>query len=110
MEDVFTSLAPNNPSFVMATMLPKFLARLFGGTLVKQMQEFFGFFNELYAQHEKTYDPAHMRDFIDVYLSERKRVTAENLTKSSFYGEHGRLSYVNTMFDLGGNSIEKILA
>ena len=39
-----------------------------------------------------------MRDFIDVYLSERQRVTAENLTHSSFYGEHGKLIYVNTMF------------
>lgn len=100
IENVFASLAPTNPSLVMAAMLPKFLARLFGGSLVRQMQDFFGFFNELYAEHEKTYDPAQMRDFIDVYLSERQRVTAENLTHSSFYGEHGKLSYVNTMFDL----------
>ena len=100
MEEVFANFAPTNPSLVMATMLPKFLARMFGGALVRQMQEFFAFFNELYAQHERTFDPSQMRDFIDVYLSERKRVTAENLTHSSFYGEHGRLSYVNTMFDL----------
>ena len=38
MEDVFASFAPTNPSLVMATMLPKFLARLFGGTLVRKMQ------------------------------------------------------------------------
>ena len=72
IEEVFASFAPTNPSLVMAAMLPKALARLFGGALVGQMQEFFGFFNELYAQHEETFDPSQLRDFIDVYLSERQ--------------------------------------
>ena len=100
MDKIFAGLSPKNPSLVLATMLPGFIARNFAGTLVRQMHDFFGFFNDLYAEHEKTFDPGEMRDFIDVYLSERKRVTAENVKNSSFYGEYGKLSYVNTMFDL----------
>ena len=30
----------------------------------------------------------------------RRRVASEGLMSSSFYGESGRLNYVNTMFDL----------
>ena len=108
VENVFAGLSPKNPSLVMAMMLPKFLARNFAGNLVRQMQDFFGFFNDLYAEHEKTFDPEVMRDFIDVYLSERKRVTTENVKNSSFYGEHGKLSYVNTMFDLFLVMLEEI--
>ena len=68
--------------------------------MADRLQNFFHFFDDLYCQHEKTFDPSHMRDFIDVYCAERKRVMANNLRRSSFYGEDGRLNYVNTMFDL----------
>ena len=55
---------------------------------------------ELAPQHEKTFDASQLRDFIDVYCSERRRVRAKDLKDSSFYGEEGNLNYVNTMFDL----------
>jgi hypothetical protein len=51
------------------------------------------------VEHEATHDPNHMRDFLDVYMSERKRVTEEGNTKSSFYGDAGHWNYLNTMFD-----------
>lgn len=41
-----------------------------------------------------------MRDFLDVYMKERKRANAENDTESSFYGQTGHWNFVNSMFDL----------
>ena len=78
----------------------KFLRKRLGFDIVDRIHEFFDFFGELYAQHERTFDPAQLRDFIDVYCSERRRVSAKDLKESSFYGEEGNLNYVNTMFDL----------
>ena len=66
----------------------------------RPLGNFFQFFEDLSQEHESTFDPDHMRDFIDVYCAERKRVASEELKNSSFYGESGRLNYVNTMFDL----------
>ena len=81
----------------------------FRDNIVDKLQNLFHFFDDLYCQHEKTFDPGHMRDFIDVYCAERKRVMANNLRGSSFYGEDGRLNYVNTMFDLFAVIIAKTL-
>ena len=44
-----------------------------------------------YEEHERTFDPAHMRDFIDVYLAERQRVAEEGCKDSSFYGSAGKI-------------------
>ena len=83
-------------------MMPKVLRKLFVGAdnIMDRLQNFFQFFEDLSSQHETTFDPKHMRDFIDVYSAERQRVASEGLKSSSFYGESGRLNYVNTMFDL----------
>ena len=56
-------------------------------------RSFFKFFEDEYGEHEKTFDPAHMRDFIDVYLAERQRVEEDGSKDSSFYGSAGKLSH-----------------
>ena len=67
---------------------------------MSRVRRFYQFFKDVYEEQERTFDPAHLRGFIDVYCAERRRVMAENLTGSSFYGEDGLLNYLNTMFDL----------
>ena len=42
-------------------------------------RSFFKFFEDEYGEHEKTFDPAHMRDFIDVYLTEMKNNSSLNV-------------------------------
>ena len=66
---------------VIMTMFytPKFLWRhnpfvkIQGGTF----REMFDLFEEEYNEHLKEYDEGHMRDFIDVYIRERKRAERE---------------------------------
>ncbi len=41
-----------------------------------------------------------MRDFIDIYMAERKRVDDDGIVSSSFQGKVGHLNYLNCMFDL----------
>ncbi len=41
-----------------------------------------------------------MRDFIDVYMAERKRVDEAGMVSSSFYGTAGHHNYLNCMLDL----------
>ncbi len=60
----------------------------------------FDWFREEYDEHLKDWDPNNPRDFIDVYIEERKRVQQENERDSSFYGDFGDVNYVNSLFDL----------
>ncbi len=41
-----------------------------------------------------------MRDFIDIYMAERKRVDDNGMVTSSFHGKVGHHNYLNCMFDL----------
>ncbi len=60
----------------------------------------FDWFRSEHEEHLKDWDPDNLRDYLDVYIAERKRAEAENDTRSSFYGEDGDVNYVNSMFDL----------
>lgn len=62
--------------------------------------DFFSTFEKQYEEHEKTFDPDCIRDFLDAYIAERHRVNAEKDTESSFYGKAGHWNFVNTIFDL----------
>ena len=48
-------------------------------------------------EHQKTFTPGEMRDFIDVYLSEIENETDPG---SSFYKENGIENLVQTLSDL----------
>ena len=50
--------------------------------------------------HLKTYDENDMRDFMDCYLTEMKRVTETNDTNSSFYGDQGEVHLKASILDL----------
>ena len=63
-------------------------------------KDFFATFEKQYAEHEKTYDPNCIRDFVDAYIAERKRFEDEQDTESSFYGQAGHWNFVNSIFDL----------
>ena len=52
---------------------------------------------ESITEHQQTIDVNESRDFIDTYLNE---MAATKDPSSSFYGEKGMVSLVNTMFDL----------
>lgn len=102
MEKLFSEFGPNSSTLFLLLILPERVAKALGvgGSLKEKYINFFNFFEEAYVEHEKTYDPNHMRDFMDVYMSERLRVTKQAITKSSFYGEAGHWNYLNGMFDL----------
>jgi hypothetical protein len=101
MDQVFTEFGPASPTVVFLMLLPTFVTKAFcvGNTMKHKVHNLFRFFDESYIDHGKTYDPDHMRDFLDVYMSERKRVTEQGNTQSSFYGDAGHWNYLNTMFD-----------
>lgn len=102
MERVFSDFGPANPASILLILLPEFITKTLdvGKTMKESYHSFFRYFEEAYVEHEKTYDPNHMRDFIDVYMSERMQVTEEKNTGSSFYGDAGHWNYLNCMFDL----------
>ena len=50
--------------------------------------------------HLKTYDENDMRDFMDCYLTEMKRVTEINDTNSSFHGDKGEVHLKASILDL----------
>ena len=39
------------------------------------------------------------RDFLDAYISQRKKANEEQITNSSFFGDLGDMNYRKTMFD-----------
>ena len=57
-------------------------------------------FAKEYDEHLKTYDEHNLRDYIDCYISERKKTELENNTESSFHREKGHWNFVSTMLDL----------
>ena len=50
--------------------------------------------------HERSFDPGNMRDFVDVYIRQMKEANEEARTKSTFFGEEGRLQFENVISDL----------
>ena len=99
MAEIFAKFGIQNAATMLLGFLPRFLAnRLLG--FVDFFSSFFDWVNQEYVDQEKTYDPDHMRHYLDVYMRERKRADAEGDVNSSFYGKHGHWSYVNSMFDL----------
>ena len=49
------------------------------------------------ANHEKSFNPDNIRDFIDAYILKMSQTTDP---ASSFYGDLGKLNMRNSMFDL----------
>ena len=49
------------------------------------------------SNHESSFDPDNIRDFIDAYLLKMSQTTDKD---SSFYGDLGKLNMRNSMFDL----------
>ena len=47
--------------------------------------------------HERSFDPDNLRDFVDAYLLKIRQTTDPN---SSFYGDLGKLNMRNSMFDI----------
>jgi cytochrome P450 len=60
----------------------------------------FNWFRSEYDEHEKDWDGNNLRDFLDVYIGERKKANERNDTESTFYGQIGDLNFVNSLFDL----------
>ena len=52
------------------------------------------------VEHERSFDPNNMRDFVDVYIRQMKEANEEARTESTFYGEEGRLQFENVITDL----------
>ena len=59
--------------------------------------EIMNMIKESITEHQQTLDLNEPRDFIDTYLHE---IAATSDPSSSFYGEKGMVSLVNTMLDL----------
>ena len=51
------------------------------------------------ANHERTFDPDNVRDFVDSYLLKMKEAN-EGSEESSFKGDLGRMNMRNSMFDV----------
>ena len=60
----------------------------------------YDWFDNEYKQHLKSYDEQNLRDYIDCYISERKKAEEEKDIESSFYGVKGHWNFVCTMLDL----------
>ena len=83
-------------------MLPTFLHRFIPGYKANKalFDSLFDYYRDEYNDHLKDWDPENPRDFIDVYITERKRVEADHELDSSFFGHFGGINFVNSMFDL----------
>ena len=97
MDELFRQFGVTSATAFLTFFLPPKLRPLLeavtGGKerFKRQFRTFFKFFEDEYEEHERTFDPAHMRDFIDVYLAERQRVAEEGCKDSSFYGSAGKI-------------------
>ena len=78
LAEIFAQFGINNLKTFLAFNLPKFLVDYnpFLNSIRNYYTEIFGFFQQQYENHEKTFDPNSMRDYLDVYMAERKRVNA----------------------------------
>ena len=109
MDELFRQFGVTSAAAFLTFFLPPafrpLLEAVTGGKarFKRQFRTFFKFFEEEYEEHERTFDPAHMRDFIDVYLAERQRVAEEGSKDSSFYGSTGRKFASITCLDFGHN-------
>jgi cytochrome P450 len=101
---MFASFGVTGIVFPIAVQLPFALATRI--PLLKRTKDLFqslnSWYREEYAEHEKDWDPDNFRDYLDVYIAERKNANTENDTESSFYGDMGMGDYnfVVSMFDL----------
>ena len=90
---LFTVLAPRLPLFINS-QIPAMIK------MKKLYERIFQWFRNESKEHEETFDSENHRDFLDAYIAERKRVNDANDQSSFFYGQHGDMNYVYTMFDL----------
>ena len=73
VEELISDFGPTSLARKAPVMMPPALRKfLFGeDNIMGRLQNFFQFFEDLSRRHEATFDPTHMRDFIDVYCAER---------------------------------------
>ena len=69
-------------------------------TMMKLVNSMYGMIEKQKNLHLKTYDENDMRDFMDCYLTEMKRVTEINDTDSSFHGDKGEVHLKASILDL----------
>ena len=106
MDLVFKDMKPSNPAWVAQFVLPSWMASPFAKDILGRHRFFFDFFDELYEDHERTFDPEQPpRDFIDAYVGERRRTSG-----SSFDGDEGLHNYHNTVLDLFGVILEQLIS
>ena len=60
-----------NLASVQTHCVSRFIARKLGSDIVSRVLRFYEFFKEVYAEHERTFDPAHIREAFQ-YLGYRK--------------------------------------
>ncbi len=87
---------------MLAFVLPEWVHNYIPGYKAHKdlFSSLFDWYRDEYNEHLKDWDADNPRDYLDVYIGERKRAEAENDTQSSFFGELGDSNYVNSMFDL----------
>ena len=102
MNALFNSFGGFSLSTLIAFSLPEFLRKYNTQfkTMLHRQHHLYDWFAQEYETHLKTYDENNLRDYIDCYIQERQRTERENDTDSSFYGEKGHWSFVNSMLDL----------
>ena len=102
LADTFTTLGITNLMTLIGFNIPEWLIKRSprSAYLKKFFKEYFDDFEKTYKEHEKTFDPDNIRDYVDAYIGERRRALAEKDIASSFYGKAGHWSFVNSIFDL----------
>ena len=102
MNALFNSFGGFKLRMLISFTLPESLRRFDTNfqKLLNQQHYLYDWFAQEYEDHLKTYDENNLRDYIDSYIHERQRAGRENDQLSSFYGEKGHWSFVNTMLDL----------
>jgi len=102
MNALFNSFGGFSLRTLIAFSLPAFLRKYNTEfkTMFDRQHYLYDWFAKEYEAHLKTYDENNLRDYIDCYIQERQRAEREEDKDSSFYGEKGHWSFVNTMLDL----------
>ena len=101
MNELFSSLGFNKFSMYVSMMLvnvgiwtPEF----------KKVKAGYDFFfattDKVLREHKETFDENNLRDYVDCYILEMKKVEENNETTSSFYREAGYLNFRASLFDL----------
>ncbi len=94
----FIFKASNSKLLVYLEFFLPLLAKFTGGKL-GNFDKLVELVEETVQDHEKTYQEENMRDFIDFYLRERYKQSAEN-DPSSFKGPDGKANMMSVLLDL----------